>query len=200
VQIERLAALVDPAFPAVGVRVHAGLQDRLDRGRAELDRELDGTRYLRLLDELDALADTAPRNAGRAKVRRRARAALRKADALLDEAVWATDARDERLHEARKAYKRGRYAVEVFVPAVGKPAKRLVKRLTAVQDVLGDHQDSIVARHLLRDLAGQAHHAGEDTFGYGVLHARQEHAGETSLDEVPLAAYEARRSRVRSWL
>jgi CHAD domain-containing protein len=200
VQTERLTALLDADLATVGVRLRAGLDERLEQGRAALDRALDDARYLRLLDELDALTDGSPRKVGTSRLRRRARKALRKADALLDDAIWAEAGRDEQLHEARKAYKRGRYAVEVFVPTVGKPAKRLVKRLTRLQDVLGDHQDSLVARHLLRDLADQAHRAGESTFEYGVLHARQEHAGEAVLDDLPLAVYEARRGRVRSWM
>jgi CHAD domain-containing protein len=203
VQTERLTALVDTADPdlaVVGDRLRAGLDERVEQGRTALGRALDDTRYLRLLDELDALADGSPRQVGAARIRRRAGKALRKADAMLDEAVWAGAGRDEQLHEARKAYKRARYAVEVFVPGVGKPAKRLVKRLTELQDVLGDHQDSLVARQVLRDLSDRAHRAGENTFGYGVLHARQEHAGEAVLDDLPLAVHESRRRRVRSWL
>ena len=98
------------------------------------------------------------------------RKALAKADGLLDEAAGRR--RDAELHEARKAYKQARYAVEVFASAAGKPAKQLVNALTDLQDVLGAHQDSVVARELLHELAG-----AQDSFRFGVLWARQEQVG-----------------------
>ncbi|MEK8143221.1 CHAD domain-containing protein [Streptomyces sp. M10(2022)] len=68
--------------------------------------------------------------------------------------------RDLAMHEARKAAKRARYAGEAARPALGKPAKRFAERMKAVQQVLGDHQDSVVARDALRAIAVQAHAAG----------------------------------------
>jgi CHAD domain-containing protein len=202
VQSGRLASATDgdPDLAAVGVRLRDHLGDQLDRGRTALGAALDDTRYLRLLDQLDALVQTTPAASGNRRLRQRARTALNKADRLLAGAGGAPEHRDEHLHEARKGYKRARYAVEVFVPTVGKPAKRLVARLTAVQDALGVHQDSVVARNLLRDLAGRAHEAGENGFGYGILHARQERLGETSLDDVSAVARRARRRKARAWL
>ena len=46
-------------------------------------------------------------------------------------------------------------------------------RAKKLQELLGDRHDSVVARAVLRDLAGQARAAGEDTFTYGVMHERQ---------------------------
>ena len=50
-------------------------------------------------------------------------AADRDPAAATDEASAREHDRDEHLHEARKAYKRARYAVEVFVPREGAPAR-----------------------------------------------------------------------------
>jgi CHAD domain-containing protein len=208
----RLTAAVDregSEFAPVAARVREHLGGTVRSGHGSLLAALDDSRYLRLLDELDDVVDSAPaggrEGATSAKaVRRRACAALTEADNLLDAAA-GTDARDtterdEHLHEARKAYKRARYAVEVFVPTVGKPAKRLAQRLTALQDVLGDHQDSVVARQVLRDVAASARAAGDDTFAYGVLHARQEQAGEAVLSGLPMATRESRKRKLRAWL
>jgi CHAD domain-containing protein len=82
--------------------------------------------------------------------------------------------RDLALHEARKKAKRTRYCAEAAVPALGDPAAALVKSMKALQGLLGDHQDSVMTREALRDLAGQAHAAGESTFTYGVLYGREE--------------------------
>ncbi|MFF2040439.1 CHAD domain-containing protein [Kitasatospora sp. NPDC058170] len=73
------------------------------------------------------------------------------------------------LHEARKAAKRARYAGETAQPAAGHAAQRYTERMKAVQELLGEHQDAVVAAAALRE---QAAPSGEP-FGYGVLYARQ---------------------------
>jgi CHAD domain-containing protein len=79
-------------------------------------------------------------------------------------------ATDEALHRARKAGKRVRYAAELAVPAVGNPARRAVKRATKLQDVFGEHQDSIIASDLLLRLAGDTHTPPSTAFTLGVLY------------------------------
>jgi CHAD domain-containing protein len=191
----------------VAARLRAHLDADVEQSRAALGAALDSARYLSLLDGLDELDHfdvPAGAKAADRQVKRRTAKALTRADALLDTAerdhFTGREGADVALHRARKAYKRARYAAEVFAPSVGRPAKRLVSRLTALQDLLGVHQDTVVARQLLRDLAGQAHAAGENGFGYGLLHARQEYAGERVLDDLPVARRAARRRKVRQWL
>lgn len=46
----------------------------------------------------------------------------------------------------------------------------------AVTKVLGDHQDSLVTRTVLRRLGGEAFLQGENGFSYGRLHALEEAA------------------------
>jgi CHAD domain-containing protein len=184
-----------PEFASVAARIKGYLDTKVERGRQALEKELDGERYLKLLDAVDALVDSAT---GEDDPLRRARRALAKADGLLDRA--RTDGVDAELHEARKSYKRARYAVEVFETSADKPAARLTKSLTALQDVLGDHQDSVVAREILKDLAGEAHAAGENGFAYGILHARQEQVGWNTLGDLPAAVEASRKRKLRSWL
>nr|WP_234468076.1 CHAD domain-containing protein [Streptomyces sp. MBT62] len=101
--------------------------------------------------------------------------------------------RDTALHEARKAAKRTRYATEPAHDSLGKPAKRLGKRVKAVQKVLGDHQDSVVARDALRELALAAHAVGETGFVWGLLYGQEEAIAEARERE--LAAVWAAASR-----
>ena len=49
--------------------------------------------------------------------------------------------------------------------------------MKSVQTVLGDHQDSVVARDALRNLAVQAHAAGESAFTWGLLYGQEEARG-----------------------
>ena len=44
-----------------------------------------------------------------------------------------------------------------------------------VQSVLGDHQDTVLARQAARDLGIGAHLAGENAFTYGLLYERELH-------------------------
>jgi CHAD domain-containing protein len=57
---------------------------------------------------------------------------------------------DDELHRVRKRSKRARYAAEL----AGR--KKFVKRAKKLQDVLGEHQDSVVAAKRLRELAAEA--------------------------------------------
>jgi CHAD domain-containing protein len=62
------------------------------------------------------------------------------------------DSPPEALHAVRIRCKRLRYGVESFEPWYGKRARAYVKRLAAVQDLLGTHQDAVVAANTLREI------------------------------------------------
>jgi CHAD domain-containing protein len=211
---ERLhaAILAEPAELMVGP-IAARIRERLTavtaQARRELTEAMEGERYAALLGALDAL-DGYLVPAGRRRLRALAGKALRRADRRLDAAASdrvrsgrARGARaesDAALHEARKAYKRARYAVEVLVAAEGGPARRLARRLTALQDVLGAHQDAVVAEQVLRDYGMRAYLDGENAFSYGLLHARQRAAGQWRLTGLKRARRRAGKRRVRDWL
>ncbi|MGA5561597.1 CHAD domain-containing protein [Streptomyces platensis] len=165
---------VDARLRIWSERRRAGARDRL------LD-VLDGPRYLALLKTLYAFLEEPPlrRAAGRpapdvaaGAVLKDYRRLARRTEAAL--AAPAGQERDEALHGARKAAKRTRYAAEAARPALGRPAKKFAKRTKRVQQLLGDHQDSVVARGALRELATQAQRAGEGGFTFGLLYGREE--------------------------
>ncbi|MBT2368348.1 CYTH and CHAD domain-containing protein [Streptomyces sp. ISL-10] len=141
---------------------------------------LDSTRYLDLLSALDALLEEPPllKAAGKAADAALPDAVLKEYDRLSRRvehalALPAGGERDVALHDARKAAKRTRYAAEAAAQALGRPARQFAKRMKAVQKVLGDHQDSVVARHTLRDLAIRADAAGESAFTWGLLYGQE---------------------------
>lgn len=168
---------------------------------------LDGERYLALLNSLDALLADPPllpaaaREPGdalpRAVLKEYERLATRVGHAL---AQLPGENRDVAMHEARKAAKRARYAGEAARPALGKPAKRFTKRMKAVQKVLGDHQDSVLARDALRDLAIQSHAAGETAFTWGLLYGQEQAAATDRERELPDIWARASEPGVRSAL
>ncbi|CAM5307978.1 CHAD domain-containing protein OS=Streptomyces alboniger OX=132473 GN=CP975_11785 PE=4 SV=1 [Streptomyces alboniger] len=153
---------------------------------------LDGGRYLALLDTIDALLAEPPLRPAAAKppadvlpkalLKDYARLAARVEHAL---GLPAGEGRDLAMHDARKAAKRVRYAGEAATPALGRAAKRFAKEMKAVQGVLGDHQDSVVAREALRALAIQAHLAGESAFSWGLLYGKEEASAADRERELP---------------
>ncbi|MFE6662706.1 CHAD domain-containing protein [Streptomyces sp. NPDC057697] len=168
---------------------------------------LDGARYLALLEGLDALLAEPPLlpAASRAPGRVLPRAVLREYRRLAARVGHALELppgrdRDMALHEARKAAKRARYAAEAARPALGRPAARFAARMKAVQSLLGDHQDSVVAREALRTLAVQAQAAGEPSFTWGVLYGREEAAASAGERELPKVWRRASGAQLRAAL
>ncbi|MDP9610092.1 CYTH and CHAD domain-containing protein [Streptomyces demainii] len=190
---ERLGEVpVELRLGPVAARLRIWSQARRGGSRERVLGVLDGERYLALLNALDALVAGPPLRPAAARPWAEVipRAVLRDYDRLSGrvEAALATPAgpdRDALLHEARKDAKRARYAAEVARPAVGEPAKAFAGLMTRVQDLLGDHQDSVVARKALRELAVQAHGAGESAFTFGLLLGREEARAAARERELP---------------
>jgi CHAD domain-containing protein len=63
--------------------------------------------------------------------------------------------RDEDLHAIRIKLKRARYAAELVRETTGRPGERFLDQAKALQDLLGDHQDSVVLEERLRGTAGR---------------------------------------------
>lgn len=174
------------------------------RTREQLAAALDSERYLALLDALDALLADPPLrpDAARPAALVLPGALLRDWRRLADRVQPAMAAppgreRDVGLHEARKAAKRARYSAEVAEPVLGKPAKRFRREMRAIQDLLGEHQDSVVARTTLRGLAADADAAGEPSFSYGVLHQVEQARAAAAERELPRLWHRASRPKLR---
>jgi CHAD domain-containing protein len=161
----------------VKARIAWHFGSELGQAREAAVHELDGQRYLALLDGLDALIADPPltplaaRKAGKALAKPVRRAARRLERALA--AIPDAEDKDAAIHEARKAAKRARYAAEAAAPALGGKARRQAGRTKKLQGLLGDHHDSVVARTVLVGIADQAREAAEDTFTYGLMYERQ---------------------------
>ncbi|MFF7989076.1 CHAD domain-containing protein [Kitasatospora xanthocidica] len=110
-----------------------------------------------------------------------AREQRRTADRVRVALAAGPEDRDHALHEARKAAKRARYTGETAAPAAGGPAARYTARMKAVQEVLGEHQDAVVAA---ATLAAQPVAAAEP-FGYGALYGRQLAAEQSARERLP---------------
>ena len=160
-------------------RIDAQVGGDLISARAKAADTLRTDRYVALIDRLvDAAWDpltTRRAEDPAADVLREAMNAswhrlARKASALRN-----PDASDADWHEARIAAKQVRYAAESLAPFFGKPAKRLAVKAEDIQELLGEHQDAVVAAATLRRLA-TGPRAGSTAFTLGIMHARQQDA------------------------
>ncbi len=192
----------------VSRRIDDELRVAFQAGRSAATDVLDGERYFRLLDRLEEFVHDVPvPEAGRGPAEevlpgllRRDLRRVRRRDRTYRDTEDPTE-RDRALHEVRKAAKRLRYSAESAIPVLGKRAARLSERAKAVQQLLGEHQDTVVARQVLRDLGVNAYLEGENGFTFGRLHALQE-ARAAELEEGYPEVYDAlpATSGLRSWL
>jgi CHAD domain-containing protein len=190
---------------AARIESHFGQADA--EARAAVLAALESERYTALLADLDALIADPPlgpageQPAGTAlpvavsgsyrTTRRRIRRAL---------ATPPGGSRDAALHQARKAAKRTRYAAEAAAAVADPHAGKFAGRMKNVQTVLGDHQDTVIARTLWRSLGMAAHLAGENAFSYGLFYEREACDARMLQDQVAEIWQRAARRRYRRWL
>jgi CHAD domain-containing protein len=156
---ERFAPAADTAVVA---GAHKVIQSQIEHDRTRAwdaaIAALDGERGSALFAAVQRWRDDPPFAEAATRKASRAKKPLRKADerlqVRLDRARAAAGAGDpeagELLHDARKAGKRHRYAVELAAPVLGEGADARIERSQELQDVLGAHQDSVVALAYLR--------------------------------------------------
>lgn len=181
---------------------------RADHRKAhdQLVAALDSERYRLLIEPLCALVAAPPFTdlaAGRADkvLTRQVRKSFKRVKTLVS-AGPPVDLRhrDEWYHEIRKASKRLRYAAEAVAPAFGAPATALAEAAEALQEVLGEHQDSVVARTALRQLGVRIHLDGDNAFTIGRLHALEQTRGDDAIHEFDAAWAAVSGKKVRRWL
>jgi CHAD domain-containing protein len=192
---EQIAELDQPERTAAATLVEL-LEGERDGAQAQALEALSSDRYLRLLDALEAAA-RGPRVqraeislgdlAGREFKR------LRKVAKRL-----GPESTDDDLHRARILGKRARYAAELAEPEVGKPARKFVDRAKGFQDVLGAHQDAIVAEARLRGLFASQSGAGA-AFAAGRLVERERARRREARESVPKAWRALERAAKSAW-
>jgi CHAD domain-containing protein len=194
---DRLTTALDALPPElvngpVRARLASWAEARHGSAHGHLTGVLDSRRHLTLLDSLDTLLTTPPLRPAAGKPPQKVLdKAVRKDLATLSDLIGqALDApsgeeRDIAVHEARKKAKRTRYAAEAATEALGKPARALTRDMKSLTTLLGEHQDSVMARRTLRELAAAAHGAGESGFTYGLLYGREEARAAAAETELP---------------
>ena len=191
----------------VQARVQGHFAPRRAAAREQVIEAFGSERYARLLASLDRLAHDPPPGPQAAAPARdvlpaAVRKAYRQADRRMRRAQHAPRGqdRDVALHQARKSARRARYAAEAASPASGQPARKFARQMKKVQTVIGDHQDTVIARQAARDLGIGAHLAGENAFTYGLLYERELHQAEGLQARARTVWKHASRRRYRTWM
>ena len=134
---------------------------------------LESERYLTLLDRLEGAV--APPLSGKQRAlsaiwHREVKRMRRAFEGLGD------DPEDEALHASRIGVKRARYAAELAAHELGKPGTSFIARAKELQDVLGEHQDAVVAEERIRAWAESAQPEGRVAAGRLVQLERERRA------------------------
>jgi len=123
------------------------LDARRERSRAAMLEGLDSARYFALLRKLERFAQTSSVGAPSGSVSAAGGNALRRAYKGFFKraaAIGKHPSADD-LHDVRIRSKRLRYVCEFLAPLTGRAGRRFVKHMAALQDLLGTHNDAVVA-------------------------------------------------------
>jgi inorganic triphosphatase YgiF len=188
-------------------RLFKTLEERRGRVREALRTALATARYLELLDRLVEAAESpdltpaAARPCGEAlpPLVRRSWKKLRQAGRALGQ-----ESGDDEFHRVRVLAKRARYGAEAVAPALGgrrgKDACRFADRAADLQDVLGELQDSVVARETIMGVARETPEAGGFNFAAGRLVERELQRRELQRAYFPSAWKRLDRKKLRRWM
>jgi CHAD domain-containing protein len=195
---ERLPA----ADQAPAKKIIQQLLQRWDEARAQLRDSLGSARYAELLDRLveaarePALLAPAAEEPAADVLPPLVREPWEKLRATVDE--FPDDPSDTELHDVRIEAKRCRYAAEAIAPALGKQARAFAKAIADLQDVLGEHQDAVVAEEWLREVASTA--TGREVFVAGQLASLERLEIERTRAEWGDVWQAASKKKLRQWL
>ncbi|QSB13596.1 CYTH and CHAD domain-containing protein [Natronosporangium hydrolyticum] len=200
---------LDPVDPAAVARIDAHLAEAQRRAEKRLRSTLASDRYRSLLDALVGAAQR-PRTTALA-----AAAATEVLPPLVAEpwqalvtgdADWpgagelSPDDPDAAWHAVRVRAKRARYAVEAVAEPMAGPATKLGRRLSRLQDVLGEHQDAAVAADTWRQIAWDRPGDAGLLLAAGRLYERERAAIARVRAEYPAAWHAASRPGLVRWL
>jgi CHAD domain-containing protein len=206
VLIARLRESAGDLEPRLGLLFDA-LEARREQARTTLLGALRTARYVELLDRLVEAATSppltpeadAPAGAALPPLVRRSWTKLRKEAKKLN-----ADSPDEAYHRVRVLAKGARYGAEAIGPALGgkrdKAARQFAKRAAELQDVLGELQDSVVARERINEVARAHPKSGAFNLAAGRLLERELHDGLVHRARFPGVWQRLDRKKHSSWM
>jgi hypothetical protein len=197
---EKLAGRLPVEIADGVVRLIERLADSLSGKRAELLAVLRSKRYLELLDQLaNATVELPLSERARTTDVESLPRLMRKPWRRLVRSVKALSAppTDGELHAIRIRAKRCRYLAGALVPVAGKRARKFAAACRELQEVLGEHQDAVVARQWLRSLMSEI--STPEAFAAGQLDLLEQEAAANARQAWPRAWRKLRRPGMAKW-
>jgi CHAD domain-containing protein len=171
------------------------LRARWETAHERLVADLDSERYQHLVRSLEAATRDPSFDLSRRALRKAARKQFRAAAKGGELPPTASAAA---VHKRRIRVKRARYLAELAEPLRPRRARKLVKTAKRLQDGMGEHQDAVVARRTLRELA--LHASSKDAaLVAGRLIEREEERLRRSRRDVPALWRRFERAGRRAW-
>jgi CHAD domain-containing protein len=166
------------------------------RARKRALAALASERYVKLLDRLATAVEAPPVRTADISLESAAAAEfdkLRRAARRLGRKATAED-----VHRARIRAKRARYAAELVEPLGGKPVSKFIRATKHFQDVVGAHQDAVVAAERIRAVADHSKSV-ETAFAAGRLAERTAARRKKARRELPRAWKRLQRRGRKAW-
>ena len=195
-QLRKQIAQLDQPERTAAASLVENLEAERDGAQALAVEALESDRYFRLLDALEGAVRGPRVRRGEISLSKLAAREFKRLKKVADR--LGPESTDDELHRARILGKRARYAAELAEPEAGKRARRVVARAKEFQDVLGAHQDAIVAEARLRGLLAEQAGSGA-AFAAGRLVEQERERRLEARADLPKAWRALEREAERAW-
>lgn len=189
-------ARLDEADAVPAGKIVAQLESEREAAQAELLETLDSPRYAELLGAFERIVSAPPVATGNVSLKRVAQREFRKLERQV--AKLGPTPSNDALHRTRIQAKRLRYATELSTQLLGKDGKRVVAAAKKFQDVVGAHQDAVVAEARIRTAVRRARTVGAG-LAAGRLIERERVRRAESRAALPAAWKQLRRRAQTVW-
>jgi CHAD domain-containing protein len=152
-----VAELDGPDAVAAG-RIVAQLESEREVAQQDVLATLEAQRYAELLAAFEQIVNAPPVATSNVSLERGAAREFRRLERLVK--GLGVDPSNDDLHRARIQAKKMRYATELSAQLLGKDGRRVVAAAKKFQDVVGAHQDAVVAEARIRAALRRARGAG----------------------------------------
>jgi CHAD domain-containing protein len=192
---EQVAELDGPDAVSAG-KILAQLETEREHVRQELLAGLEEPRYAALLDQFEQFVAAPPVTGVDVSLERVAAREFSKLERLLKKV--GPDSSNDELHRARIQAKRVRYSTELSLPIAGKGGRRVIAAAKSFQDVVGAHQDAVVAEERIRTALRRARGVGTGVAA-GRLIERERARRSEARAALPAAWKQFRRRGQAAW-
>lgn len=196
IRLRREVAELDGPDAVGGGKIVAQLEAERETAQQELLATLDTPRYAELLATFEQLVSAPPVATSEVSLERVAAKEFRKLERQVK--ALGVDPSNDDLHRTRIQAKRLRYATELSSQLLGKDGRKVVDAAKTFQDVVGAHQDAVVAEARIRTAVRKARGVGSALAAGRLIERERDRRLEARAD-LPQAWRRLRRRALAVW-